>query len=132
MVLLCTYTHHHTDRYVHLFIDLLILSPPSTGTPPSFNSPLEDQVVSPVDAGGTQIGFALTCDVSGDPTPDIMWYRGGQQVSGETRTILTVNPPISDTDASESGVEYYCIATSSTFGTIRSRTATVRRSCKYD
>ena len=132
VVLLYRYTHHHTDRYVHLFIDQLIFTPPPpTGTPPSFNSPLEDQVVSDVDAGGTQIGFSLTCDVSGDPAPVITWYRGGEQLSGETETTLTIDPPISDTDASVSGVDYFCIASSSTFGTIRSRTATVRRSCKH-
>ena len=87
-------------------------------------------MVSAVDAGGTQIGFVLTCDVSGDPAPVITWYRGGQQLSGETGKTLTIEPPISDDDATVSGVDYFCTASSSTFGTIRSRTATVRRSCR--
>jgi hypothetical protein len=100
-----------------------------TGTPPSFNTPLADQVVAMTDAGGTNVGFSLTCDVSGDPVPTIGWYRGGVVLSEQTSKTLTISAPIrDDVDATLSGVEYFCVATSSTFGAIRSRTATVRLS----
>jgi hypothetical protein len=64
----------------------------------------------------------------GDPVPTIAWYRGGVVLSGQTSKTLTIAAPIEAEDATLSGMEYFCVATSSTFGTIRSRTATVRLS----
>ena len=90
-----------------------------------FIATLEDMVIAnPALIGGSPGSFSLQCQVTGDPTPTIAWFRAGSEIEGETSTTLTVSP-ITGTDATVSGVEYYCEANNS-FGRIRSRTANVQ------
>ena len=90
-----------------------------------FTATLEDMVIA--NSAGS---FSLQCQVSGDPTPTIAWFRAGDEIEGETSTTLTVSP-ITGTDATESGVEYYCEANNS-FGRIRSRRANVQLASECD
>ena len=96
-----------------------------TGDPPMFTASLEDQVVPEMEANGDPASFSLQCQVTGDPTPTITWFRGGNKIDGETATTLTVDPIVAGTDATIAGVEYYCEANNS-FGRIRSRRALVQ------
>ena len=91
-----------------------------------FTSPLKDQVVAIRDAANNPASFSLECQVTGNPTPTITWFRGGTVIDGATGTTLTVGPNIVEgTDVTIAGVEYYCEANNS-FGRIRSRRALVQ------
>ena len=96
-----------------------------TGDPPMFTATLEDQVVPEMEANGDPASFSLQCQVTGDPTPTIIWFRGGIKIEGETAATLTVDPIVAGTDVTIEGVEYYCKANNS-FGRIRSRRALVQ------
>ena len=96
-----------------------------TGDPPMFTATLEDQVVPELEANDAPASFSLQCQVTGDPTPTITWFRGGIKIDGETAATLTVSPIVAGTDATIAGVEYYCEANNS-FGRIRSRRALVQ------
>ena len=96
-----------------------------TGDPPMFADTLEDQVVPDTEANGDPASFSLQCQVTGNPTPTITWFRGGIKIDGETADMLTVSPIVVGTDATVAGVEYYCEA-NNTFGRIRSRRALVQ------
>ena len=90
-----------------------------------FTATLEDMVIpNPALMGVSPSSFSIQCQVTGDPTPTIAWFREGSEIEGEASATLTVNP-ITGTDATESGVKYYCEANNS-FGRIRSRTANVQ------
>ena len=97
---------------------------------PVFTATPEDTVVALTDADGNPGLFSLQCQVTGDPTPTIAWFRAGNEIEGETNATLTVSP-ITGTDATVSGVEYYCEANNS-FGRIRSRTANVQLASECD
>ena len=95
------------------------------GDPPMFTAMLEDMVIANPDGlNGGAAPFSLECQVTGDPTPTIAWFRAGSKIEGETSTTLTVSP-ITATDATIDGVVYYCEANNS-LGRIRSRRATVQ------
>ena len=96
-----------------------------------FTATLEDMVIAnPALIGGSPGSFSLQCQVTGDPTPTIAWFCAGNEIEGETNTTLTVSP-ITGTDATVSGVEYYCEANNS-FGRIRSRRANVQLASECD
>ena len=90
-----------------------------------FTAALEDLVVAVTDASGDPASFSLQCQVTGNPTPTITWFRQGNVIEGETDTTLTVNSIVTGMDTTIDGVEYYCEA-SNRFGTIRSRRASVQ------
>ena len=90
-----------------------------------FTATLEDQVVPEMEANGDRASFSLQCQVTGNPTPTITWFRGGIKIDGETAATLTVDPIVAGTDATIAGVEYYCEA-NNIFGRIRSRRALVQ------
>ena len=90
-----------------------------------FTAMSEDMVIpNPALMGGSTGSFSLQCQVTGDPTPTIAWFHADSEIEGETNTTLTVSP-ITGTDATVSGVEYYCEANNS-FGRIRSRRTNVQ------
>ena len=96
-----------------------------------FTAMSEDMVIpNPALMGGSTGSFSLQCQVTGDPTPTIAWFHADSEIEGETNTTLTVSP-ITGTDATVSGVEYYCEANNS-FGRIRSRTANVQLASECD
>ena len=90
-----------------------------------FTAVLEDLVVADTDASGDPASFSLQCQVTGNPTPTITWFRQGNVIEAATGAMLTVNPIVAGTDATTDGVEYYCEASNS-FGRIRSRRASVQ------
>ena len=94
-----------------------------------FTATLEDQVVPEMKANGDRASFSLQCQVTGDPTPTIIWVRGGIKIDGETAATLTVSRIVAGTDATVAGVEYYCEANNS-FGRIRSKRALVQLASK--
>ena len=95
-----------------------------------FTSTLADQVVAVTDVNGNPASFSLQCQVTGNPTPTITWFRGGSMIEGETGTTLTVDSIVVGTDVTIEGVEYYCEANNS-FGRIRSRRASVQLASEY-
>ena len=90
-----------------------------------FMSTLADQVVADTDVNGDNASFSLQCQVTGNPTPTITWFRGESVIEGATDTTLTVNSIVVGTDVTIEGVEYYCEANNS-FGRIRSRRSLVQ------
>ena len=90
-----------------------------------FTSTLADQVVADKDVNGNPASFSLQCQVTGNPTPTITWFRGENVIQGATGATLTVNPIVVGTAVTIEGVEYYCEANNS-FGRIRSRRASVQ------
>ena len=90
-----------------------------------FTATLGNQVVPKMETNGDPASFSLQCQVTGNPTPTITWFRGGIKIKGKTAATLTVNPIVAGTDATIAGVEYYCEASNS-FGRIRSRRALVQ------
>ena len=110
--------HYTVTNYSHLVYVC-------TGEPPMFTSTLEDRVVADTDVNGNPASFQLQCQVTGNPTPTITWFRGGNVIQGATGATLTVNPIVVGTAVTIEGVEYYCEANNS-FGRIRSRRASVQ------
>ena len=115
------------------------LHSPVVGQPPEFiEEPAEAlgfrKVVFEVDVSGERDNLTLNCNASGDPVPNITWFRDD---GIEVDTVFVQNgtlfiESITEGDyASRDGVNYSCTATNS-FGTIRSRTATVFYACEFD
>ena len=90
-----------------------------------FMATLEDQVAADTDVNDNPASFSLQCQVTGNPTPTITWFREGSVIEGATGTTLTLGPIDVGTDVTIEGVEYYCEANNS-FGRIRSRRASVQ------
>ena len=82
--------------------------------------------------------IVLRCRVTGDPTPNVTWYRWNTPVdSGFVLSdgTLALNITIGGgSDASEEGVLYHCQATNmlnNFTATIRSRDVTVTYRCEW-
>ena len=117
--------------------------PPPAGInavfPPQFLVIQEDVVVFETNADGSNADLVLQCEVTGNPTPTVTWYRGEEQLNStlytNTNGALFI-PDITEGEfASREGVVYHCEATN-TLGaigysaTIRSRDITVYYACK--
>ena len=105
---------------------------------PSFNSEQEDVVVFATNADGSNSDLSLQCDVTGDPTPTVTWYRGDDVVDAgfmlSNGNFLFQNITEGE-HASTAGVIYHCEATNiigepGFNATIRSRDITVYYACK--
>ncbi|KAL5494154.1 hypothetical protein EMCRGX_G015432 [Ephydatia muelleri] len=94
----------------------------SFGLPPYFTNEPHDTIIY-------RNNLVLNCAAQGDPSPSITWYRGdppalvsdGHVINGS----LVIANVVEGVDASRGGIPYHCTATSSGFGTIRSKTAVV-------
>ncbi|XP_064396758.1 hemicentin-1-like isoform X3 [Halichondria panicea] len=103
------------------------------GVAPSFNSEQEDVVVFATNEDGSNSDLSLQCDVTGNPTPTVTWYRGDDVVDADfmlsNGNFLFQN--ITEGEyASTAGVIYHCEATNiigepGFNATIRSRDITV-------
>ena len=93
-------------------------------------------VVFALDAAGNNASLSLQCTATGDPSPNITWFRGeqpqplGNEVVMADGSLLIENITEGE-DATRGGLSYYCTA-NNTFGTIRSRTATVSYACEWE
>ena len=105
-----------------------------TGTPPRFIQEPEDMLVFTTNADMSRASLTLYCTASGDPSPNITWYRNGMTFTN-TRTTVSANGTLlivnitEATDATQGGLPYHCTATNK-FGTIRSRTANISYACE--
>ena len=103
-----------------------------TGMPPRFIQQPQDLVVFELNADMSRASLVLNCSASGDPPPNIAWYREGMPLSDElvlgNGSLLIVNIT-ENTDATRGGLSYHCTA-NNTFGTIRSRAANVTYACE--
>ena len=101
-------------------------------TPPMFNKQPQDTMVFATDAAGNISSLTLNCIVSGNPSPNITWFREGMPLSNEivdsNGTLLIMNIT-EGVDAKRGGVSYHCTATNS-FGTNCSRAANVSYACR--
>ena len=108
------------------------------GTEPQITNVQEDVVVFVNNSDGSNMNLVLHCEVSGDPTPTVAWFRGG--VAVDSRYLLDNGtlfiPNITEGEfARPEGVVYYCTATN-TIGqpaynaTVRSRDITVTYACE--
>ena len=105
-----------------------------TGTPPSFTQELQDMVVFALDAAGNNAALSLQCTATGDPSPSITWFRGGQPLGNGVVMAdgsLLIENITEGMDATRGGVSYHCTANNS-FGTIRSRAANVSYACEWE
>lgn len=112
---------------MHVKINFLTtIASTSFGLPPFFTNEPRDTIIY-------RINLVLSCAAQGDPSPTITWYRGnppsivsdGYVVNGS----LVIPNVVEGVDASRGGIPYHCRATSSGFGTIRSKTAFVYYAC---
>ena len=91
-------------------------------------------VVFATNADAGRASLTLHCTASGDPSPNIIWYRSGNTFNN-ARTTVIVNGTLhivnitEGVDATRGGLPYHCTATN-TFGTIRSRTANISYACE--
>ena len=103
-----------------------------TGTPPRFTREPEDVIVVERDAAGNRVSLTLNCMASGDPPPNITWYRGSTRLPNNlvnaNGTLHIVNIT-ENTDATRAGLLYHCTA-NNTFGMIRSKAANVSYACE--
>ena len=89
---------------------------------------------------GSNTVLQFTCSATGQPTPNLTWVRGGENIfmfpENDPRITLTNIPPAlvltimvsledSGTLASEEGIPYFCLA-SNVLGTARSRAVMLR------
>ena len=91
-------------------------------------------VVFALDAAGNSASLSLQCTATGDPSPNITWFRGGEPLGNEVVMAdgsLLIENITEGEDATRGGVSYYCTA-NNTFGTIRSRAATVSYACEWE
>ena len=105
-----------------------------TGTPPTFTQEPQDVVVFALDAAGNDASLSLQCTATGDPSPNITWFRGGQPLGNEVVMAdgsLLIENITEGVDATRGGVSYYCTA-NNPFGTIRSRAANVSYACEWE
>ena len=117
----------HSTGMCILFIRIV------TGTPPSFEEEPEDVLVFERDAAGNRVSLTLNCIASGNPPPNITWYRGSTRLSNNlvnasTGSLHIVNIT-ENTDATRAGLLYHCTA-NNTFGMIRSKAANVSYACE--
>ena len=85
------------------------------------------------DAAGNRASLTFHCMASGNPPPNITWYRGSTRlpnnlVNASTGSLHIVNIT-ENTDATRAGLLYHCTA-NNTFGMIRSRAANVSYACE--
>ena len=100
--------------------------------PPRFNTEPQDTVVFATDAAGNISSLTLNCSASGNPSPNISWFREGMPLSSEmvnTNGTLLIMNITEGVDATRGGVSYHCTA-KNTFGMIRSRAANVSYACE--
>jgi len=91
-------------------------------------------VVFALDAAGNNAALSLQCTATGDPSPNITWFRGGQPLgSGVVMAdgSLLIENITEGVDATRGGLLYHCTANNS-FGTIRSRAANVSYACEWE
>ena len=84
------------------------------------------------DAAGNRVSLTLHCVALGDPRPTITWYREGTRLSNNLVSrngSLHIAEITENTDATRGGLSYHCTA-NNTFGTIRSRPASVSYACE--
>ena len=100
--------------------------------PPRFNMEPQDAVVFATDAAGNKSSLTLNCSASGNPSPNITWFREGMPLSNEmvnaNGTLLIVNVT-EGVDATRGGVSYHCTA-NNTFGMICSTAAKIYYACE--
>ncbi|XP_064396883.1 hemicentin-1-like [Halichondria panicea] len=122
LILLCIYS-----------TNIVFSAHTEVGVAPSFNSEQEDVVVFATNADGSNSDLSLQCDVTGDPTPTVTWYRGDDVVDAgfmlSNGNFLFQNITEGE-HASTAGVIYHCEATNiigepGFNATIRSRDITV-------
>ena len=97
----------------------------------------EDVVVYVNNSDGSNMDLALHCEVSGDPTPTVAWFRRGMAVDSQyvlDNGTLFVPNITEGKFARLEGVVYYCTATntigqSAYTATVRSRDITVTYAC---
>ena len=105
----------------------------ASSTPPKFTQEPQDTVVFAYDAAGNNASLFLTCTATGNPFPDIVWYREEQNLSNEVILAdgsLLIENIVEGVDATREGLLYYCSA-NNTFGIIRSRVANVSYACRW-
>ena len=89
-------------------------------------------MVFATDAAGNMSSLTLNCSASGNPSPDITWFREGLPLINEmvnSNGTLLIMKITEGVDATRGGVSYHCTA-NNTFGTIRSRAANVSYACE--
>ena len=97
-----------------------------------FNTEPQDMVVFATDAAGNKSSLTLNCSASGNPSPNITWFREGMPLSNEmvnTNGTLLIMNITEGVDATRGGVSYHCTA-NNTFGIILSRAANVSYACE--
>ncbi len=97
--------------------DAAILTISLCGLPKFVLQPHDETVIE-----GNTVTFE--CNATGDPTPTYQWYENGNQISGATSTILTLN----NVACSMGGNSYYAIA-SNIVGDYQSDAATLTVTC---
>ena len=105
-----------------------------TGTPLSFTEEPQDMVVFALDAAGNNAALSLQCTATGDPPPNITWFRGGQPLGNGVVMAdgsLLIENITEGMDATRGGLLYHCTANNS-FGTICSRAANVSYACEWE
>ena len=91
-------------------------------------------VVFALDAAGNNAALSLQCTATGDPSPNITWFRGGQPLGNGVVMAdgsLLIENITEVVDATRGGSLYHCTANNS-FGTIRSRAANVSYACEWE
>jgi len=91
-------------------------------------------VVFALDAAGNNAALSLQCTATGDPSPDITWFRGGQPLGNGVVMAdgsLFIENITEGVDATRGGLSYHCTANNS-FGTISSRAAIVSYACEWE
>lgn len=117
------------------------------GEPPKFLSmPREVAVCSTVFyavANEVQANLVILCNVSGNPTPTVTWFREDEEEGNQIDATLVIGLTLAmnvteDVEASRSGVSYYCIATNkigpsnSITATVRSQNVLARYKCEFE
>ena len=97
--------------------------------PPIFNIEPQDTVVFATNAAEN---ISINCSASGNPSPNITWFREGMPLSNEmvnSNGTLLIDNITEGVDATRGGMSYHCTA-SNTLGMIRSRAANVSYACE--
>ena len=91
-------------------------------------------VVFALDAAGNNAALSLQCTATGDPSPNITWFRGRETLGNNVVMAdgsLLIENITEGVDATRGGLLYYCTANNA-FGTIRSRAANVSYACEWE